>query len=58
MLVFVAKVQEIIDNEPSKLMHAIARERGMDEKLFRLVVYEDITTLHTRQFLSKMIQEK
>ena len=39
---FVAEVQKIIDNEPSNSMCTTAREKGVDEKLIRLVVHGDI----------------
>ena len=41
MLEFIGEVQ-IFNNEPSNSMHDIAREKGVDEKLIRLVVHENI----------------
>ena len=55
-LEFVTEVQNN-DNELSKSMCAIAREEGMDEKLIRLVVHEDIHyisyKMRNEQFLSR-----
>lgn len=60
-LEFVAETQKIIENEPSKLMSAIVREKDIDEKSIRLVVHEDISyfsfKLRKEQFLFKVMQE-
>lgn len=57
---FVAEVQKIIENEPSKSMLAIARMKGVDEKLIWLGVHEDIRyfsyKLRMGQFLPKACQ--
>ena len=59
---FVEEVQELINNDPGKSMRAIAREKGIDEKVVRQVVHEDIRYFSYRmrkgQFLSKRMQEK
>ncbi|XP_052826517.1 uncharacterized protein LOC128248714 [Octopus bimaculoides] len=56
-----AEIQEIINNDLSKSMHAIALG-GVNKKLIRLVVHEDICyfsyKMRKEQFLSKAMQEK
>lgn len=52
-----------IISETSKWMCGTAREKGVDEKLIRLVVHEDICSYSSykvsmEQFLSKVMQRK
>lgn len=59
---FAEEIQKVIDEDPSKSMRAIAREKGVDESVVRQVVHEDIRyfsyKMRKGQFLSQKMQEK
>ena len=62
LLKFVAEIQAMIDNDPSKPIRSIARNMEISEFLIRQVVHEDVWyfsyKMRKGQFLSQVMKDK